>query len=212
MVPPELAGRHGCHIANTTTGECTCLDYVWRGSGFHKCKHVQAARLRHDAADREDEKARVVSFLRHRERLQPRGQKQQAHLSIDDDEVFDTYCQQHDLQQRAPQPSRVRLERGRPAPLHQKRPLRRINTSDSHQQRVPSRSRQVKGGKPRRPSRLTPANRRNIDPPETDEIACVCGIEEEDDQVFVNCDLCGRWSHIECFNLSSDVTQFVCFE
>jgi len=213
-MPPELQRSDGCHIANAVTGECTCKDYVWRGCGFDKCKHVQAARLQHSAADRGEEKARVAMYLRHRERLQPRGHKRQAYQSTNDDEVFSAYCEAHNLQPLAPQPSRERSRssRGRPTPLHQKRPWRRMSTADSHQPRIPSRTRQVKGAKPRRPSRLTPANRRQLDPPETDEIGCICGIDEEDGQVFVNCDVCGRWSHIECYKLSNDVTQFVCYE
>ncbi|KAI8493231.1 hypothetical protein Bbelb_292350 [Branchiostoma belcheri] len=133
--------RNGCNIANVGTGECACLDFVWRGPGMDRCKHVQAAGLFHTGADREVEKA-----------------------------------QENDIQPITPVPERELPEVARPAPLHRKRPWRRLTTADSHQPRVPSRARKTKGAKPRRPARLAPTNRGGIDAPETDEIACVCGV------------------------------------
>ncbi|XP_019627242.1 PREDICTED: uncharacterized protein LOC109472107, partial [Branchiostoma belcheri] len=126
--------------------------------------------------------------------------------------VFSAHCEENDIQPITPVPERELPEGARPAPLHRKRPWRRLTTADSHQPRVPSRARKTKGAKPRRPARLAPTNRGGIDAPETDEIACVCGVNEESDEVFVNCVICGRWSHTACYGLGDDVTKFVCWE
>ncbi|XP_078571528.1 uncharacterized protein LOC144859116 [Branchiostoma floridae x Branchiostoma japonicum] len=212
LVPTGVIRRDGCHIANILTGECTCMDYVLRGCGMDRCKHVQAAGLFHDTADREVERGQVAKFLRNRERLQPAERKRAAFLSPDNDEVFAAHCREMGMQPIPAVPEREPQQGGRPTPLHQKRPWRRLTTADTHQPRIPSRTRKVKGAKPRRPARLTAANRRQLEPPDTDEISCVCGIDEENGEMFVNCDICGRWSHTDCYGVGADVTKFVCWE
>eukprot|EP00058_Branchiostoma_floridae_P016417 XP_002601905.1 hypothetical protein BRAFLDRAFT_86389 [Branchiostoma floridae] len=175
LVPTGVIRRDGCHIANILTGECTCMDYVLRGCGMDRCKHVQAAGLFHDAADREVERGQVAKFLRNRERLQPAERKRAAFLSPDNDEVFAAHCREMGMQPIPAVPEREPQQGGRPTPLHQKRPWRRLTTAYTHQPRIPSRTRKVKGAKPRRPARLTAANRRQLEPPDTDEISCNCG-------------------------------------
>ncbi|CAH1242699.1 Hypp6956 [Branchiostoma lanceolatum] len=107
LVPTAAPRRTGgCNIANVGTGECTCLDYVQRGCGMDRCKHVQAAGLFQAVADREAKIRHVASFLRNRERLQPAERKRPAFLSPDNNEVFSAYCTENDLQPIANVPER----------------------------------------------------------------------------------------------------------
>ncbi|CAG8476091.1 7581_t:CDS:2 [Cetraspora pellucida] len=81
----KLASKHlieqqdNYYLVNISTGECTCLDFVWNGSFRDVCKHVHAARLFNDVENKKITldiiKHDLVLYFRNKERAMPNEQK-----------------------------------------------------------------------------------------------------------------------------------------
>eukprot|EP00058_Branchiostoma_floridae_P005660 XP_002591148.1 hypothetical protein BRAFLDRAFT_108911 [Branchiostoma floridae] len=145
-------------------GECKCKDYVWLESLYGKCKHVQVARFQLIEKRRKPVSLGISVIKREFTNCKP-TRSSTTRKSSAPTVKHTMYSHWH--------PSQAEYDPEYRAPLYQKRPWRRINTVDSHPPRIPSRTQQVKGAKPRRPSKLTPANYRHLEPPEMDEIGCI---------------------------------------
>ncbi|RIB24775.1 hypothetical protein C2G38_2241810 [Gigaspora rosea] len=88
-----VAQEDNYYLVNISTGECTCLDFIWNGSFRNVCKHVYAARLFNNIENNKIApdviKHDLVLHFRNKECAMPNELKNNIIYSNSDDAVFE---------------------------------------------------------------------------------------------------------------------------
>ncbi|CAG8696554.1 5419_t:CDS:2, partial [Cetraspora pellucida] len=94
-----LAAKHpvvqqdNYYLVNISTGECTCLDFMWNGSFRDVCKHVHAAHLFNDIENNkiipDIIKHDLMLYFHNKERAMPNEQKNYTIYNNSDDVAFE---------------------------------------------------------------------------------------------------------------------------